>query len=84
MSTEVVMVRLLVMRSDGLERVGRDAGSLLLDLEDHAVAFVDLRRDLEGHAHLFALNRLERIDAWNRAARVGVLAGDERHFLRRP
>src|SRR5690606_39944390 len=46
---------------DGARSAGADARRLLLDRELHAAAFVDLRRDLEARADLFALNRLERI-----------------------
>ena len=55
--------------------------------ELHRIALVDLRRDLEGDAHVLTVHGLEGVD--DRAAGggggagggAGVLAGDERHFL---
>ena len=74
---------------DEAVRVARGAGELRaleLDLELHQrAAFVDLRRDLEDGADFLALHGVEGIHvAVVVAAGVGELAGDERHFLRRP
>ena len=83
-STFVLIVRLFVTRSTAPGGALRHAGRLLFDLQYHRVAFVDLRRDLQDLAHFLALNRLEWIDVAvvARITGVGVLARDERHFLR--
>ena len=83
MST-LVLIGALV--GDEAVRVAGGAGAaraLLLDLELHAAAFVDLRRDLEDRADFLALDGRERIHvAVVVAAGVRELAGEERHFLR--
>ena len=57
------------------------ARGLLLDLELHAAALVDLRRDLEARADFFALDRLERVHGALVRAGVRELTGDERNLL---
>jgi hypothetical protein len=66
MSTRVLTVRLLVVRSTapcGTGVLGHDGGALQINLQhDGGAAFVDLRGDLQDRADFLALNSLEGCD----------------------
>jgi hypothetical protein len=77
------MVRLLVMALPGVTGAAGQCRALDIDLELHQLAtLVQLRGDLEDGAHFLPLHGGERIDVTLAAAGIGVLAGDERDFLR--
>ena len=80
-NTCVVIVRVLVIRSAAPSTPRAQARGLLLDVELDAAAFVDLRRDLQARADLFALDRLKRVHGALVRAGVRELARQERHFL---
>ena len=82
-STVVLIERLLVEDVGRIGELCAGRGILLLDLQLHRIAFVDVRRDLQNRAHFLALNRRERAGgAADARGRIAVGAGDQRDLLR--